>query len=443
MWGMQGLAQKSLSFQVWDAYEYVMKVDEAGQKLLRSSDPDLVPWLPQNQFGWHIQDQNYFDLFFEHRDGTGRKTHINFYEKLVLAIVTYDLYPWEVQVEAVDYYPRRHHIHLTYTGTPQLHRSAERQTTTRLVLVEPHRKLQKEGHRSLTFSVERLGDQPELLFDQPEENFKVFPLAYTASQLSERMRRQLPIDHFVQQPASASEEQLANWNREQEAERRDALERERAAREAEIRRRRQQQLAEAEEFAQKAEEDPATPSEAEAKQQELAAAREKALALRRKELAEAAPQPQPGAEENLAPSALPPGAPPRMYAYETPSGYTVRRDIQLDPVTYLVIRSKAEWDMYLKAVPPGMTTITPISDADFVDQIGLAVIKRGNAYWEMEAESMEQVGDELRVYYRAELTRENLGWEANMLFVNLVARGRYKKVSFWQNGERVETISLP
>lgn len=446
---VQAFAQQKLEFRQEKNYHYMMRVDVEANKLVRSADERLVPWLPRNQFGWHIQDQNYFNLFFDRRDGGRPLPNIDFLDQVVLAIVKYDIHPWELNVEAVNYNPRKHHIHLVFTGQPLYHRSVAKQTTTLLVFIKQNKKIQKNGSRSLTFSAEQRGEEPTFYANDGSNAMKVFPLAFTAGLLGHSGGGNgVYLERYVQKPQSIAQGKTEALTEAQKARLKMEEEEERLAIEAREKAYQQQKLKEAQQFAHKGgnkqAQQPQVASDAELSggsytEDELLAAKEKALEMRRKELGLDAspaeklpPRPETKTEEALT----------LQLNYTEPKGYMVRRDIELPPITYLVIRTKREWDEYLKTVPPGMTRITPISPEDFQTKLAVVIIKKGNSYWEMETRSVWQSGDELRVNIAAEQTRENLGWEATILYVAMVERGSYQRVSILQNGQKVKEISL-
>ncbi len=433
-----------------------MKVDTEANLLTQSTDPYLPPWLPQNQFGWQIQDQNYFDLFFQDKRNPARKIPVDFYENIVLAIIKYDIHPWELHIVEVLYSAKRHHIHLKYSGVPLFQRAVAKQTSSLLVVIEQNKKIKKGGSRNLTFSVEKVGNKPEFLRQEGTEALQIFPLAFTTSRLQQQTnRRNITISKYIQEPESIvsgniealsdADKALLKMQKEEAA-----LARKRKEREL-----RRKQLEDAKTFAEARERE--NKSKQQEKQQlseeeQLSKARENALALRRKDLKRMDKAAKTGADlEKIATtsslsqtnktSGNTGSSTPVKLEYLEPKGYMVRRDISLKAVNYLVLESKADWDAYIKTVPLGMTQISPLPQ-DFQNYIAIVVIKKGNTYWEMETQNVWQVGEELRVNYQAELSRENLGWEATNLYVTLIKRNNFKRITFLQNGEKVRELSL-
>lgn len=603
------VAQQNLEFYEWKDFQYVMRVDTMTSLMTRSNDHELSPWLPRKKFGWHIQDQNFFDLFFQHSRYPDRDYSIDFNKNIVLAIVLYDVVPWDLSVRSVQYYPRRHFLSLSYNGEPLYERGGGKTTTTMLIIIPQNSKMIKQGSRSLRFSVERTGSQPEFLLN--EDGYEVFPLAYSISQWQakneyakynphptlketqstiEEIADKLPEegtlaegtpleesskpidpnpaeedvqlasnDESVQndeikestQDASGAQEETntsqsggvsfeqplfmdeskndnvftsakegetnsnAGMNNTSSVEVksveeetssdpiiRDAYEEDLPAnseRKEAVEIKKEPELEElSKENSNASNEDLEANAEASPKKNtvetssdNVSSEQSSSLGKEEKQELDQIPevskeQPQPekdiqestdlplnntsidelasqGSEKESQPAEMseevvqdePVAKEPEEEAnsaveatgesvsldFEDPLGYMVKPSLVMDPINYLVIKSKSEWDSFIKSVPPGMGAVTPVDQDKFEDQIALAVIKQGNTYWIMKTKSAKQAGDVLELNYTAEITHDNLGWDARVLYVTFVPKGTYSKISFYQNGHMVKTIS--
>lgn len=424
------IGQQRLKFQTLDYYEYIVKVDPVTNQLTTGDEPYFLPWLPQDQFGWQIQDQNYFNLFFKDRRNSPRKLNVNFREKLVLAIIKYDTHPWQLQVQEVAYFPGRHHIHLVYSGEPQYQRAFAKQTSCLLILIEQTKKIQKTGDRMLTYSVEKVGNSPELLTASGPNPTEIFPLAFTNTHITQQNGREIELAKHMQQPESlvtGKTQQISETDiRKMEMKEKEAK---RLQKQKEMELRKKDIVKYQNNSSQK-----------KPKKSQFSYNQENSKGKNRRNSAITSHKRDlyldinPRYEEDNSRYN-------RLNFLET-KGYMARRDIDLKAVSYLVFNNKLDWDAYLKRVPPGMTQITPISEEQFRTHMAVAVIKRGNTYWEMTPYGVWQNGGELRINYDAILTHQNLGWEATTLFVILVERGNFNRISFLQNGQKMEEVYL-
>lgn len=401
-------AQKKLDFYVFEDYEYVLKIDpqqtSGERKLIRSQDPALRPWLPENQIGWQIQDQNYFDLFLQHTQKP-QSVPINFYKYVALAIVQVDYRDWSFRINEITYDAENNNVHVSYRAQPYGPQISNPKASTVVVLIEQNRQIQKAGMRNLDFSV---SVNDGAIVSNHNSSLSIFPLAYTSEQYytgNEMVTGNGSSGNLGPDLMPTRPDQSDNSERpDPDPQVVSTAQPDYAAIEAE--KKRQEAAAEAE----------AQRKEAEARKE--AALLEAAL--------------------NAAPATRPiPGQ-----SFFEPQGYMVKKSVRLEPSNYLLIENIYEWDIYLKSVPPGMTPITPITADDFLKYYAVAIIKHEKRYWEMSTISFETLGDEAKLDYGANITLNNMNWTATVAHIIMVERGQYDTINLYENDRRVGILSV-
>lgn len=176
-------AQRQLDVNQSLDYQYVMKVDAINNKLVRSTDPLLLPWLPKYQFGWRIQDQNYFDLFFQHAQNPLHELNIDFYEYLVLSIIKYDQFVWDLSLLQASYDEDQHTISIHYDARKRGNELSHFQTSTLLLLIRKSKHMKRVSPAKIKYTVKEKNysgvNDPVL----SESGIKFFPSAYTEKKL--------------------------------------------------------------------------------------------------------------------------------------------------------------------------------------------------------------------------------------------------------------------
>lgn len=409
-------AQKKLDFYVFEDYEYVLKIDPQQttkeRKLIRSQDPSLRPWLPENQIGWQIQDQNYFDLFLQHTKKK-QSVPINFYKYVVLAVVQVDYRDWSFRINEITYDAENNNVHVSYRAQPYGPQIQNPKASSVVVLIEQNRQIQKAGMRNLEFSV---SVNDGAIVSNHNSSLSIFPLAYTSEQYytgNEMVSGNNSSGSFGPDLMGTKAPQPDN------SERPDADPQVASTAgpttgpvatpdyaDIEVEKRRQEVMA-----------------EAEAKRKEAEARKEAALLE---------------AALNSAPATHPiPGQ-----SFFEPQGYMVKKSVRLEPSNYLLIENIYEWDIYLKSVPPGMTPITPITADDFLKYYAIAIIKHEKRYWEMSTISFEAQGAEAKLDYGANITLNNMNWTATVAHIIMVERGKYDTINLYENDRRVGILSV-
>ncbi len=172
-------SQRRLEYKQTDDFIYMMKVDAVKNKLIHSSDPLLLPWLPKYQFGWRIQDRNYFDLFFKHIDPSHSPLSIDFYEYIVLSIIKFDQYVWEIDVNEITYGAEENTVTIQYNARKKGEELSHFQPTTHIIFVKKNKQMRRIPSSHLAYQVieKNYSQQPDPLLDQ--EDIKLFPEAYT------------------------------------------------------------------------------------------------------------------------------------------------------------------------------------------------------------------------------------------------------------------------
>lgn len=397
-------AQKKLDFRAFDSYQYMMRVDRSqprGEQLICSQNEQLPIWVPQNQIGWQLQDQNYFDLFFQHK---AKETTLpfNFYKYIVLAIVEVDEREWSFQVHNVAFDPETNTVLISYRSRPFGPQLPRKQASTQILLIEQSRQIKNAGVRNLKFAISA---NEGAWVSEENSSLTLFPLAYTSEQYysGNEMAQGGPnnsgsgnyshIDLATQpepgNPVSAPDLEAI-----------------------EAEKRRQEDLT-----------------------------REKAEALAKQQRPEATLQSE--QEAQLLAAATPdPLERPSGQTFFEPQGYMVQKTVRLEPVNYLLIENIYEWEVYLKAVPPGITPITPVSAEDFLKYYAVAIIKHEKRYWEMETTGFEILGKEANLNYQADITLNNMNWTATVVHIVFVERGKYDTINLYENDRRVGILSV-
>ena len=392
-------SQKKLEFRAFDSYQYMMRLDRSqprGEQLVCSGDERLPFWMPQDQIGWHIQDQNYLNLFFQHKE---KETSLpfNFYKYLVVAIVEVDEREWAFRVQHVAFDVETQTAIVHYRARPIGPQLPEKQASTLILMIEQSKQIKHAGVRNLNFAVSANGGA---LVSEQNSGLSIFPLAYTSEKYySGNEMSQAPKQHTT--AGTYTKVDLAVESTPGSpisAPDMEAIEAEK---------RRQEALLQA---------------QAEAKRREEAAARER---------------------ETQAIAVTPgPVLQPSNQAFFEPQGYMVKKSVRLEPANYLLIENIYEWEIYLKSVPPGMTPITPISEADFLKYYAVAIIKNEKRYWEMKTLRFDVNGKEAHLYYKADVTLNNMNWTATVAHIIMVERGKYDTINLYENDRRVGILSV-
>lgn len=145
---------QALDFWTTKDYQYVLRQARDSVALLRSSDPQFAPWLPEGQLGWQFVDARSFHYCFE--PDVLYPLAIDFDKTIVLALVRNEPYIWDIQVEGIQLDLETASIHLQYSlnqvGTP-LQRA---QLSSLVIGIMPHPKMENLGLRNWTFKVEEI-----------------------------------------------------------------------------------------------------------------------------------------------------------------------------------------------------------------------------------------------------------------------------------------------
>lgn len=175
--------QEALSFQTSRAFVYQLRLSEAGDSLLQSEDRSLRPWLPEEQFGWQFRDSAQFATFF-------RPIHPNipfpdFRREIVLALIRYEPFIADMQVQSVDWHPKRIQLDIRYR-LAALHPSPNGAVLNCLILRIPASQyLQQLGVTNFSFRLQEdffsEGNLPAPEPVGPES--LLFPLAFTLEDL--------------------------------------------------------------------------------------------------------------------------------------------------------------------------------------------------------------------------------------------------------------------
>ncbi|WNJ17513.1 hypothetical protein [Pontibacter sp. G13] len=176
-------ARQKLDFQVFADFQYVLKLHQSESQLIRSSDPNLAPWLPARQYGWMFRDQETFDEFFEHLgQGTPR---FDFDQQLVLAMIRHDPWLWDMQVEAVWFDAKTTQVGIESRMKEVGDQRPSAVTSVRIIVIDLNKKMKSVGVRNLSFTLEeRIPAHISSLFPYQEmEGTQYFPEAYQLADL--------------------------------------------------------------------------------------------------------------------------------------------------------------------------------------------------------------------------------------------------------------------
>jgi hypothetical protein len=408
-------AQKKLEYYAIESYDYMMRADRSlpsDEQLIRSRDERLPIWMPENQIGWQIQDQNYFDLFFQHKEKQATLP-LNFYKYLVLAIVEVDDREWSFHIQNVAFDEATQTVVVSYRARPFGPQLPGKKASAQIILIEQNRQIKNAGIRNLNFAV---SVNDGALVSEKNSSLSIFPLAYTSEQYysGDEMSgggRITTGGNSYQKVDLAVEPQPGSTVSAPDLE---AIEAEQRRQEALL-------------------------AQAHARAEAEAKAREEAAEAIRRQQEEAAREKE---AQLLAAALAQPDNRQEGQKFLEPQGYMVKKTIRLEPTNYLLIENIYEWDIYLKSVPPGMTPITPITAEDFLKYYAVAIIKYEKRYWEMKTTGFEVVGKEANLNYKADVTLNNMNWTATVAHIILVERGDYDTINLYENNRRVGILSV-
>jgi hypothetical protein len=176
---------KALSHAYLVEARYLMRLHPEGHRLVRSQNPQLTPWLPNRQFGWLLTDRETLLDFFEPVSDTGRFPVINFDKQFVLAFIRHDVYPWDMQIQAMSWSRRDMQIQIHYQLIPAGKKRKAPILSVQLVVVDKNRQLQRLGIENVCFKLKEdiLNGDPDIPNYGLDEGEIIFPPAYTLEEL--------------------------------------------------------------------------------------------------------------------------------------------------------------------------------------------------------------------------------------------------------------------
>lgn len=489
-------SQTTVPFQELRDLLYVMRIDSVQGSMMRTNDPNMVPWVPQGKFGWFIQDQNYFNLFFQDKNNPDKQHDVNFFEKIVLAFVVYDYYAWDIKILQANLHEGSRSIEIVYHAEPLGMAFDEPQTTNLVVLLDQTRKVEKLGARSLKFRMTNIATNgpgiPPMISNEIDA---YFPMAYIEPNLdladrsiaqiiqyptkpSPEATEVLLVEETDIKPSAMNEELLASNDRKPISIRGDSVynsmptdtETQVVRKDINTRtvkgKKTQNDPIEPESSNVQANNPPVVVKEipkpeSSKRQTDDAKEREARLKLEREEadkqrkmeeekakLSETV-QPEDRLAEGIPnPNALPrPELPGNKSAFRpihftevlghTPKGY-------ITPVNniFILIRSKAEWDKYLQKVNSPNLKSTYISEETFRNRYGILISRKGNNLLHFTIDQVEASNDVGRVYFTTVVAEPNLQWKANNSYILLVEKGKYDSMFIYENGLMVTEFQL-
>lgn len=165
--------------------QYMMRVHPRGDSLLRTLDPAYAPWLPNRQFGWLITDYATLDYFFAPVEGGVRLPRIDFENYFVLALIRYDVYPWNFEPLSLKWEKKTLTLELAYQLVPAGKKRKDPLLSNQLLLVKKDADILRLGINNLRFSLAEqiMTNDPDVPSIGQDPLELIFPPTYTLEDL--------------------------------------------------------------------------------------------------------------------------------------------------------------------------------------------------------------------------------------------------------------------
>lgn len=179
-------AQSALDFWTSRDYQYVLRQAADSLLLIRSSDPALHPWLPDQQFGWQFSDMRSFHKAFE--PSVLHPLALDFERYIILSLIRNDPFVWDIKVQAIEVDIAQATIDLTYSLNQLGEKLASPQLTNLLIGIVPTAQMQHLGYQNWTFRVKEIREDvsAEVPYLDPA-NTLMFPPFFTLDELREAL----------------------------------------------------------------------------------------------------------------------------------------------------------------------------------------------------------------------------------------------------------------
>ena len=400
-------AKKKPSFETLSDVTYLMRLDE--QRLVRSADPQLPPWIPGNQLGWHIPNQELLDHFFRKAGSNEDPLQIDFQRYLVLAILRHDYSPWQIAVEKISWDAKTQHLHLNCisreTGGPQ----ATRSLSSLLVLVEKDESF--EAQEKIGFSVAEKFDNKFILHraEGLSSSFSVFPYAYVLPEATPKIpARVIETVSYVQPVNEAVEIEDHTLF-----------------------------ISAGIHFAAGSQPAPEPPAIS-------AAAKMRRIETVKQEVhtgfhsPSTAPAPTHISYLDLR------GEFPLMagVSFEDLKGFMPRRDLYLGPVNYFLITEAGQWEKLTEPTLPGVHPERRLKAPDFDRHMALMIVRYGHELWEFETGQAFVSDNALTVNYRATAQVPTGEWVGSSTHIVLVEKSGFRQLKLMENGKLVKQTTF-
>jgi len=126
--------------------------------------------------------------------------------------------------------------------------------------------------------------------------------------------------------------------------------------------------------------------------------------------------------------------------FTTYYGYSVKSSFGENDSTYfLAFKDKESFDRVLFRIADHNPN-EPIPDNDFKTKIIIAVIKKGNRFWEMKVDKVTLKENVIYVKYSAKIVADNMSWTAVIPLIFSIPIIEYSSITFVENGVTVGSI---
>lgn len=403
--------KKKLSFQTFSNITYMMRMDD--QFIVHSANPDLQPWIPGPQLGWHIPNRELLNQFFQQSDTDGSELYIDFDKYLVVAILKYDYVNWEVSINKVNWDPKAQHLHMTCKSQEQNGPQPGRTLQSMLIAIEKDASfgpLEKIGFSvAEQFSNQYVLHQTEGI----DPNFRVFPYAYVRPNPSPKIQ-------VAAIPATPLNDEVDIEDHVTES------------------------TSPLPVFASLSTVLPRTSHQV-VTETAITGYREKARrigTIKREMKAEAYQHKRPAPTHISYLTKRGDFPLVEGIAFENLNGFMPKRGLFLGPHNHFVISDLHQWQQVMEPTLPGADSDRIMLAPDFDRHFAVVIVKYGHELWQFETGQAFVSDNDLILNYRSEFRAAKDEWVGASTHVILVERSGFGQLKLMENGKLVKQTTF-